>query len=95
MGEFRVEHHGVLVAKMLAHIDSLDDSLATVDERIEAAVTIHAEVIDRLITIPGVARKTAIGLIAEIGCCPALKMTMTPSLSMTTWILAVVGALTA
>lgn len=67
VGEFRVEHHGVLVAQMLAHIDFLDDSLATVDERIEAAVTIHAEVIDRLITIPGVARKSAIGLIAEIG----------------------------
>ena len=74
-GEFRVEHHGLLVAQMLAHIDFLDESITTVDERIESAVMVHAAVIERLITIPGVARKSAIGLIAEIG----VDMTVFPT----------------
>ena len=66
-GEFRVEHHGLLVAQMLAHIDFLDESLTAIDTKIESAVTVHAAVIERLSTIPGVARKSAIALIAEIG----------------------------
>jgi Transposase IS116/IS110/IS902 family len=65
--EFRVGHHGLLVAQMLAHIDFLDESLTAIDSKIESAVTVHAEVIERLTTIPGVARKSAIALIAEIG----------------------------
>lgn len=66
-GEFRVEHHGLLVAQMLAHIDFLDESVIAIDTKIESAITVHAAVIERLVTIPGVARKSAIGLIAEIG----------------------------
>ena len=33
---------------------SHDDSLTTVDQRIEVAVTVHAQLIERLVTIPGV-----------------------------------------
>src|SRR3954464_14578836 len=36
-GEFRVAHHGILVAQMLAHVVFLEDSLADLDARIEAA----------------------------------------------------------
>jgi transposase len=42
-------------------------SVAAIDAKIESAITVHEPVIERLVTIPGVARKTAIGLIAEIG----------------------------
>jgi transposase len=66
-GAFRVEHHGLLVRQMLAHIDFLDESVAVIDAKIESAITVHEPVIERLVTIPGVARKTAIGLIAEVG----------------------------
>jgi len=52
---------------MLAHVDFLDESVAAIDAKIESAITVHEPVIERLVTIPGVARKTAIGLIAEIG----------------------------
>jgi len=66
-GSFQVEHHGLLVAQMLAHVDFLDESIAEFDARIEAAVADYQPVLTRLVTIPGVARKTAISLLAEIG----------------------------
>src|SRR3954452_3479064 len=66
-GCFRVEHHGILVAQMLAHVDFLDESLAELDARIETAVADYQPVLQRVMTIPGVGRKTAIGLLAEIG----------------------------
>src|SRR4051794_14590327 len=66
-GEFRVAHHGILVAQMLAHVDFLEDSLADLDARIEAVVTDYEPVLQRVVTIPGVARTTAISLLAEIG----------------------------
>src|SRR3954467_5832472 len=66
-GEFRVAHHGILVAQMLAHVDFLEDSLADLDARIEATVADYEPVLTRVATIPGVARKTAITLLAEIG----------------------------
>jgi transposase len=74
-GEFRVAHHGILVAQMLAHVDFLEDSLADLDARIEAAVTDYELVLQRVVTIPGVPRKTAISLLAEIGA----DMSMFPS----------------
>jgi transposase len=66
-GSFQVEHHGILVAQMLAHVDFLDESIAELDARIETAVADYQPVLTRLVTIPGVARKTAISLLAEIG----------------------------
>jgi transposase len=66
-GCFRVEHHGILVAQMLAHVDFLDESIAELDARIETAVADYQPVLQRVMTIPGVGRKTAIGLLAEIG----------------------------
>ncbi len=66
-GSFRVEHHGLLVGQMLAHVDFLDEALVALDTRISATIQPYESVLERLVTIPGVARKTAISLVAEIG----------------------------
>lgn len=66
-GEFRVAHHGVLVSQMLAHVDFLDESISALDGQIDATVERFDPVLTRLQTVPGVARKTAICLLAEIG----------------------------
>jgi transposase len=66
-GTFRVEHHGILVAQMLAHVDFLDEAIAELDRRIAVTVEPYEPVLERVVTIPGVARKTAISLVAEIG----------------------------
>ena len=66
-GSFRVSHHGVLVRQILAHVDFLDAQLAELDEQITTRVATFEPIIERLQTIPGVARKCAIGMIAEIG----------------------------
>jgi transposase len=66
-GQFRVAHHGVLVAQMLAHVDFLEESIGELDGRIDAVVEQFEPVLARVQTIPGVARKTAVCLLAEIG----------------------------
>jgi len=66
-GSFRVCHHGVLVRQILSHVDFLDAQLAEIDEQITTRVTTFEPIIERVQTIPGVARKCAIGMIAEIG----------------------------
>ena len=66
-GSFRVSHHGVLVRQILAHVDFLDGQLADLDAEITTRVSTVEPIIERLQTIPGVARKCAIGMIAEIG----------------------------
>lgn len=66
-GSFRVCHHGVLVRQILAHVDFLDGQLADLDEQITIRVATFEPIIERLQTIPGVARKCAIGMISEIG----------------------------
>jgi transposase len=64
---FELAHHGVLVAGLLAHIDALDQTVATLDARIAAATQPHAELVELLCTIPGVNVNTARVLIAECG----------------------------
>jgi transposase len=64
---FQLAHHGVLVAGLLAHIDALDQNVATLDARIAAATQPHAELVKLLCTIPGVNVNTARVLIAECG----------------------------
>src|SRR3954465_15620496 len=66
-GHFQVEHHGILVAQMLAHVDFLDESLAELNARLEETLADYEPVLQRVMSIPGVGRKTAIGLLAEIG----------------------------
>jgi transposase len=66
-GRFRVEHHGLLVAQMLAHVDFLDAAISDFDQRLDSVVAPFQPVLDRVTTIPGVSQRTAIMLLAECG----------------------------
>ncbi len=66
-GRFRIEHHGVIVAHLLAHIDTLDQAITALDEKVEQMLAPHAQIVELLLTIPGVALRTAQVLIAECG----------------------------
>lgn len=66
-GRFRSEHHGLLVAQVLAHIDYLDETIATLSARIEQVIAPFSRERELLETIPGVARFGAEVLIAELG----------------------------
>jgi transposase len=64
---FEVDHHGIMVAQLLAHIDMLDDAIGTLDEKVEALLAPHKQIVELLCTIPGVALRIAQVLIAECG----------------------------
>ena len=64
---FQIEHHGIMVAQLLAHIDTLDAALQNLTERIELVLAPHAQTIELLCTIPGVQAHAAQVLIAECG----------------------------
>jgi transposase len=64
---FTIEHHGVMVAQLLAHIDVLDAAIENLNQRIELALAPHARIVELLCTIPGVQVHAAQVLIAECG----------------------------
>jgi transposase len=66
-GRFRTEHHGLLVAQILAHIDLLDETIAVLSGRIEQVLAPLAAEVTLLDTIPGVDRRAAEVILAEIG----------------------------
>jgi transposase len=66
-GQFRTDHHGLLVAQVLAHIDYLDEAIAVLSARIEQLIAPYAEQVALLDTIPGVDRRAAEVIVAEIG----------------------------
>ena len=72
---FDISHHGIMVAHLLAHHDTLDAAIQALDEKLEAMLTPHKHVVELLCTIPGVAVRAAQVLIAECG----LDMTIFPS----------------
>ena len=61
------DHHAFLLRRMLAHVDGLDEDIAAISERIEAAIAPFAHETDLLTTIPGVAHRAAEAIIGEIG----------------------------
>ncbi|MQB02259.1 MAG: transposase, partial [Actinobacteria bacterium] len=61
------EHHAVQLRQLLGHIDWFDATIDTLNDRIETMVQPHADVIQRLCTVPGVARRTAEVIVAETG----------------------------
>jgi transposase len=63
---FTIEHHGVMVAQLLAHIDTLDTALQNLTERVELVLAPHAQIIALLCTIPGVQAQAAQVLIAVL-----------------------------
>lgn len=65
-GRFR-PHHAQLLARLLDHIDFLDDSIAACETEIEDMCRPFADEVERLDTIPGVGKRAAQDLIAEIG----------------------------
>jgi len=61
------DHHGFLVAQVLAHVDYLEEAIAAVGERIDAAIAPFQAAVELLVAIPGVQRRTAEVVVAEIG----------------------------
>jgi transposase len=60
-------HQRFLLGQQLAHIDFLETQLAQVSAEVEARLRPFETVIARLDTLPGVGRRTAETLVAEIG----------------------------
>lgn len=65
-GRFR-DHHRFLVARQLAHVDALDALIADLDTEVARRLAPFEEEVALLDTIPGVGRRTAQDLLAEIG----------------------------
>jgi transposase len=60
-------HHAVMLREHLSHIDQLDAGIARLDDRVDELMLPFAAQRDRLTTIPGVAKRGAEVIIAEIG----------------------------
>jgi transposase len=60
-------HHAFLLARMLAHVDTINADITAVEERIDAVVAPFAAAVTRLDEIPGVGATAARAIIAEIG----------------------------
>ena len=65
-GRFR-SHHAFLVSRILAHLDYLEDEIEAFSQKIGETIAPFDEAVALLDTIPGVNRRTAEVLIAEIG----------------------------
>ncbi|MHB8370850.1 MAG: IS110 family RNA-guided transposase [Leptospirales bacterium] len=65
-GRFR-SRHAFLVSRILAHLDYLEDEIEAFSQKIEEEIHPFDEAVALLDTIPGVNRRTAEVLIAEIG----------------------------
>src|SRR5207302_514125 len=55
------------VHKLLAHVDYLDEAIATVSEEVEGRLAPFAAQLTQLDTIPGINKRTAEVIIAELG----------------------------
>jgi transposase len=60
-------HHRFVLTELLCQIDGVDDTIARFDAQIQAICGPFEEAVSLLDTIPGVARRTAEMLVAEIG----------------------------
>ena len=65
-GRFR-GHHAFLLSQLLAHLDYLDEAVATLSQAIAEHLAPFAVPAARLQTIPGVKQRTVDALIAEMG----------------------------
>lgn len=65
-GQFRPSH-AFLITQILAKIDFLDETIATLTVEIDRQVHPFEEAVTRLMTIPGVARRNAVTVLAETG----------------------------
>ena len=69
------DHHGFLLAKMLARIDALSADIAELDDKIEELVAPFGATVERLDELPGLGPIGACTILAEIG----LDMTRFPT----------------
>ena len=60
-------HQRFMLAEQLAHIDDLDERIARLDAEIEERLRPFEELIERLDAIPGVGRRIAQVILAEVG----------------------------
>ena len=74
VGRFRA-HHAFLVTQVLSHLDYLDEAVTSLTGQIAALLAGSEDALTRLDTIPGVNRRTAEVLVAELG----TDMTIFPS----------------
>ena len=65
-GRFR-PHQAFLISQILAKVDFLEEAIANVTEEIDRQVRPFEPTLTRLTTVPGVARRTAITILAETG----------------------------
>lgn len=65
-GRFDV-FHAVMCRQLLSHIDYLDQAVADLDQQVDRMMAPFAEARDRIDTIPGIARRNAEIIVAEIG----------------------------
>lgn len=65
-GRFRT-HHAFLVGQLLSHLDYLEEAIGTLSTEIERHLVPFSEQLSRLDSIPGINRRTAEVIIAEIG----------------------------
>jgi transposase len=61
------DHHGFLLARMLARVDALDGDIAELDRKLEELIVPFQAAVDRLDEITGVGRTAAQLILAEIG----------------------------
>jgi transposase len=61
------EHHAWMLREHLARIDDLDAGINRLDNQVDKVIAPFANARDRLMTIPGVAKKSAEVIIAETG----------------------------
>ncbi|MGH3520281.1 MAG: IS110 family transposase [Haloechinothrix sp.] len=61
------QHHALLCRAMLARIDQADATVAMLTNRIDELLDPYEAAVSLLVTIPGVARRTAQVILAEIG----------------------------
>jgi transposase len=66
VGRFEAQH-ALIVSAILAHLDFLDEQVALLSRAIEEEIAPFAAAVELLCTIPGVQRRTAEAVLAEIG----------------------------
>jgi len=65
-GRFR-PHHAFLVSQILAHVDYVEEAIEAVSQQIDVVIAPFTSALERLSTIPGVKKRTAEVILAEIG----------------------------
>jgi transposase len=65
-GRFR-PHHAFIVSQILAHVDYLEETIEAVGQQLDVVIAPFTDALERLSTIPGVKKRTAEVIVAEIG----------------------------